>query len=233
MSRTVKAGKAKRRGTAKLRVLIGDERSLVVARLTATLQGLGHRVVGVARDGYTALAAAWRLRPDIILLDVRLPPRDGIEAARAILTGHVFPVVLFTGYNSADLTRRAQEAGVLVCQVWPADARALGSAMGAASARFRELRVLRDQAQDPEHVFRTRLVVERAKKLLMRKLWLGETESFDYIRRHSHGMPIGGMAAQILADDEALFGRPALAGCVDIILGALARSEALGPQRVA
>ena len=68
-----------------MRVLIADERSLVAARLTATLRSLGHRVVDVARDGHTALASAWRLRPDLILLDMRLPPRDGIYAAEALV----------------------------------------------------------------------------------------------------------------------------------------------------
>ena len=217
----------------RLRILIGDERGVVAARLVAQLEGLGHRVVAIARDGGTALEDAWRLQPDLILLDMRLPPRDGIEAARRILARHVFPIILLCGYSPAETVRRAQEAGVLGFLAWPADARGLESAIRAALGRFRELRVLVEQEGDPQHALRTRLVVERAKKLLMRRLWLGETESFDYMRRRSGGTPLAGVAGHLLAVEEALFGKPGLGECVDVILGALAQSEALGPLRVA
>src|SRR5438105_2073588 len=216
-----------------LRVLIGDERGAVTARLAVQLEGLGHRVIAVAKDGRAVLEYAWRLRPDVILLDARLPPVGGIDAARVILTRHVFPIILLSGYSAAETVRRAQEAGVLGFLAWPADARALESALRVALGRFRELRVLVEQEGDPQHALRTRLVVERAKKLLMRRLWLGETESFDYMRRRSGGTPLGGVAGHLLTLEEALFGKPGLAGCVDVILGALAQSEALGPLRVA
>jgi len=216
-----------------LRVLIGDERGVVTARLTAQLEGLGHRVVAIAKDGWAALQYSWRLQPDIILLDARLPPLGAIDAARAILARHVFPIVLLSGYSAAETVRRAQEAGVLGFLAWPADARALESALRVALGRFRELRVLVEQEGDPQQALRTRLVVERAKKLLMQRLWLGETESFDYMRRRSGGTPLGGVAGHLLTLEEALFGKPGLAGCVDVILGALAQSEALGPLRVA
>ena len=90
-----------------LRVLIGDERGVVTARLTAQLEGLGHRVVAIAKDGWAALQYSWRLQPDIILLDARLPPLGAIDAARAILARHVFPIVLLSGYSAAETVRRA------------------------------------------------------------------------------------------------------------------------------
>src|SRR5438132_12448574 len=130
-----------------LRVLIGDERGVVTARLTAQLEGLGHRVVAIAKDGWAALQYSWRLQPDIILLDARLPPLGAIDAARAILARHVFPIVLLSGYSAAETVRRAQEAGVLGFLAWPADARALESALRVALGRFRALRVLVEQGE--------------------------------------------------------------------------------------
>lgn len=206
-----------------LRVLVAEGKEVVAARITAYLSGMGHQVLGVVRDGHAAVASAERSRPDLILLDQHLPPQDGIEAARVILTNHAIPLILLIGYPAAGLVQRAQEAGVLAYLVWPANARALGAAIEVAQTRFRELRILREQAGDLQHALRTRAVVERAKKLLMRRLELGEADAFAYMHLQSRSTrtPLGEVASSLLAVEEMLFAKRGLVECVDIILHVL------------
>lgn len=217
-----------------LRVLIAEEKDIVAARLAAQLRGLGHRVLGIVRDGHAAVASAWRTQPDLILLDQHLPPRGGIEAGRVILTKHSVPLILLIGYPAADLVQRAQEAGVLAYLVWPADAKALGTAIGVAQTRFRELKVLHEQAGDLQHALRSRAMIERAKKLLMQRLELAEADTFAYMYRQSRSTrtPLGEVAAGLLTAGEVLFGKSDLIGCVDIILEVLTGRQVLGPQQL-
>lgn len=218
----------------RLRVLIAEDKELIAARLISQLERLGHDVLGVIRDGHAAAAAASQSQPDVILLDQHLPPQGGIEAAQEILANRIVPLLLIIGYPSAGLVRRAQQAGVLGYLVWPADTRMLGSAIEAARTRFREFRVVYEQAGDLEQALRTRLVVERAKKLLLRRLDLGEVDAFAYMHRQSRttGMPLREVAAGLLTIEELCFGKSGLVGCVDTILNVLARREVLGTRRL-
>src|SRR2546428_11288593 len=128
-----------RRSAEQLRILVVEPRDLVAARLKAQLERLGHLVLGPARDGREAVAAAQRLHPSLILMDNKLPGLNGIETARAIVTDRPVPVILLTDYAGAELVRRAREAGVV------ADVTALGwrrrlSALDGALEDVRELR---------------------------------------------------------------------------------------------
>src|SRR2546427_6739873 len=100
------------RSAERLGVLVVEPRELVAARLKAQLEKLGHRVLGRARDGREAIAAAQRLHPSLVLMETALPGLDGISTARAIVTDRPVPVILLTGYVGAELVRRAKEAGV-------------------------------------------------------------------------------------------------------------------------
>lgn len=217
----------------RLRVLIAEDKELIAARLISQVERLGHDVLGVVRDSHAAAASASQSQPDVILLDQHLPPQDGIEAARAILTSRIVPLLLIIGYPAAGLVRRAQQAGVLSYLVWPAETRMLGSAIEVVQTRFREFRVLREQAGDLEQALRTRLVVERAKKLLLRRLELEEVDAFAFMHRQSRttGLPLGEVAAGLLTIEELCFGKSGLVGCVDTILNVLARREVLGTRK--
>lgn len=217
-----------------LGVLIAEEKDLIAGRLTTQLEGLGHRVLAVTPDAYAAVDSAGRLHPDLILLDQHIPPLDGIGAARAILARHVIPLVLLIGYPAADLVRRAQETGILSYLLWPADAKALESSITIALTRYRELQVLCAESGDLQQALHARTVVERAKKLLVRRLGFGEADAFDYLRHQSWSTmtPLSVVAARLLAADQVLFGKPDLVECVDIILNKLARPEGI-PRGVA
>lgn len=218
-----------------LGVLIAAEKGVVHARLAAQLEGLSHRVLGIARDGQTAMANALELQPDLMVVDLHLPPNDGIEAARAILARQAIPSILLTGYGAAELVRRAQEAGVLAYLTWPVDARSLGATIETALTRYRELGVLCEQDGDLQQALRTRIVVERAKRMLMRRLRFGETDAFDYMLRYSlsTGTPMRDEAADLLTAEELWFGKAQMVECLSVVLHALAQRKALGPSQAA
>ena len=218
-----------------LGVLIAEEKDMVLGRLVAQLESLGHRVLGIARDGRTAAANARDLQPDLMLLDLHLPPNAGIEAARAILARQAIPSILLTGYGAADLVRRAQEAGVLAYLTWPIDARSLGATIETALTRYRELGILCEQDGDLQHALRTRIVVERAKRMLMRRLRVEETDAFDYMMRYSlsTGRPMRDEAADLLTAEELWFGKAQIVECLNVVLHALGQRKALGPSQAA
>src|SRR2546425_7044375 len=99
------------RSAERLGVLVVEHRAFVATRLKEQLESLGHRVLGLARDGREAVAAAQQLHPSLILMETSLPGLDGIETARAIVTERPVPVILLAGYVGAELVRRAREAG--------------------------------------------------------------------------------------------------------------------------
>ena len=217
-----------------LRVLVAEDRGMVASRVAVQLEGLGHWVVGVVKDGAAAAEAAKQTQPDLVMLGLNLPPADGIEATRAIFSQSPVPTILLTGYVGADLVRRGQDAGVLAYLVWPADASALASVIRVAVTRFRELRLLAERLGDTQQALRVSLIVERAKRLVIRRLDLSEAEAFQYLRRQSEltAKSIGEIAANLLTAGELLFGKPDILQCFSMILDVLGRREVMGPSRV-
>jgi two-component system, response regulator PdtaR len=219
----------------KLRVLIAEDKDIVASRLAAELETLGHKVVSIVTDAGAAADAAERSVPDLLLLGQNLPPYDGVEAARAILAKRVVPLILVIGYPAAGLVRRAQEAGVLAYLVWPAEVRMLEAAIQVAQSRFRELRILHEQAGNLDEALRMRTVVGRAKLLLMRRLEFAEADAFAYIYRQSRGMkiPVWEVAMNLIKAEDLVFGKSDFADCIDAILQVLRQPKVLGPIRVA
>jgi two-component system, response regulator PdtaR len=191
----------------RLRVLVVDSRDLVAARLKTQLEGLGHDVVAVSRDGREAIRAAREYRPDLVLINNRLPHLDGIDAARAIVSIRFVPVVLVTDYPGAALVRRAQEAGVLT-QLRPGDERQLRTAIEVARARYRELELLCEQASDLGEALATRRVVERAKEILVARAKLSQAEAFQHLLERSlSGSTSLRAAAMTIVDAEQVVSR--------------------------
>jgi two-component system, response regulator PdtaR len=219
----------------RLRILIAADKDFIAWRLRAQLEALGHKVLGIVRDGPAAAEAGAQSPPDLIFLDQHLPPHDGIEAARGILDRQIVPLVLLIGYPAAGLVKKAREAGVLAHLVWPGEAKALEAAIDVAQMRFRELRILYEEIGELQQTLRTRMVVSRAKTLLTRRLGLAEVDAFGYVLRQSRkiGTSVGEVAESLLAAEGLLFGKPALAGCVADILRVLARPGVLAPVRIA
>jgi len=210
-----------RQSAERLRVLVVEPRDLVAARLKTQLETLGHRVLGFARDGEEAVAAAERLHPSLILMDTKLPGRDGIDTARAIVSARPVPIILLTGYTGAEFVRRAREAGV-VAYLTSVDQRQIVSAIGVALERFGESRIFQREGSDPSEALATGRLVDRAKKLLMTRLGLSEAEAFQHVleRKQSTRRSLRETAWTIIEAEEVL-SRHDFTRCLEMIFDAL------------
>ncbi|MGQ9490801.1 MAG: ANTAR domain-containing response regulator [Anaerolineae bacterium] len=167
------------------RVIIADDESLIRMDLREMLTNLGYLVVGEAADGRTAVNQARELRPDAVIMDVKMPDMDGIEAARILTEERIAPVVLLSAYSQRDLVQRAREAGVVAYLVKPYREEELSPAIEVALARFAEFQDLQRQVSDLKEALETRKLVDRAKGLLMDKQGLSEAEAFRRIQKMS------------------------------------------------
>ena len=167
------------------RILIAEDETIIRLDLRALLEAAGFEVCGEARDGEEAVALARSERPDVAVLDVKMPKLDGIEAARRILAERPIPVVMLTAFDQQELVSRAVEAGVFGYLVKPFRESDLLPAIHAARARHAELEALRAEAESLTEALESRKVVERAKGLLMEREGLTEQEAFARLRRAS------------------------------------------------
>ncbi len=170
---------------AQTRLVIADDESLIRMNLKETLVGLGYLVVGEAGDGVTAINLARSLRPDLVIMDIKMPKLDGIQAAEVLTQERIAPVLLLTAYNDRELVHRARDAGVIAYLVKPFREADLLPAIEIAIARFKELRSLDKQLGDLQEAMETRKIVERAKGLLMETQGLSEAEAFRRIQQLS------------------------------------------------
>jgi response regulator NasT len=154
-------------------------------------------VVAEARDGEEAVSLAAEHDPDLIVMDVRMPHLDGIEAARQISDRKPVPIVMLTAYAEEDLVTRASEAGAFAYLVKPFREVDLLPALNTARARFEELSALREEAADLTEALASRKAVERAKGILMRKDGIDEAEAFRRIRAASQKT---GRTMRVVAD---------------------------------
>jgi len=189
----------------RLKVLLVEDEGLVAAGLRGQLEEIGHQVVGLATDGHQAVGLASSLDPDLLIMDIRIPGMDGIEAARAILSQKAIPIVFLTAYTDDDLLQRAGDAGAMAYLLKPVNGPNLRSAIQVALARFKELDALRREVTDLKEVLETRKVVEQAKGILMKRLQLSEAEAFRRLQQRSRSkrMTIREVAASILGAEEA------------------------------
>jgi response regulator NasT len=166
-------------------VIVADDESLVRVDLREALTELGYLVVGEVGDGQSAVNMARELDPDVVVMDVKMPGMDGIEAARILTQERVAPVVLLTAYSQTDLIERAKEAGVVGYLVKPFRETDLAPAIELALARFAEFRALQDEVGNLTEALETRKKVEKAKGILMDKQGMTESEAFRKIQKMS------------------------------------------------
>jgi two-component system, response regulator PdtaR len=167
------------------RVVIADDESLIRMDLRETLTQLNYLVVGEAGDGKSAVNLARELRPDIVIMDIKMPDMDGIEAAMVLTEEKIAPVLLLTAYSQRDLVDRARQAGVAGYLVKPFRESDLTPAIEVALARFAEFRALEREVGDLQTALETRKLVDRAKGILMDTQTLSEADAFRRIQKMS------------------------------------------------
>jgi AmiR/NasT family two-component response regulator len=165
------------------RVLVAEDEALIRLDLVEMLREEGYQVVGEAGDGEEAVKLAGDLRPDLVILDVKMPKMDGIEAASVIAKERIAPVVILTAFSQRDLVERARDAGAMAYLVKPFAKRDLVPAVELAMSRFSELQALENEVASLTDRLETRKVIERAKGLLMSAQGLSEPEAFRWIQR--------------------------------------------------
>lgn len=168
--------------TPPLRVVFADDDPLTRMDLRNALESEGLQVVGEAGDGGAALEAVRNLRPDVAILDVKMPVMDGVDVARILHEERIAPVMLLTAYADAELVRRAGEAGVYYYLVKPFKPTDLRPAVEITLSRWREHLALEKEAKDLEERLETRKLVDRAKGILMDRFGLKESEAFRRIQ---------------------------------------------------
>jgi response regulator NasT len=165
------------------RVLIAEDEALIRLDLKEMLEEEGYDVVGEAGDGETAVSLAEQLRPDLVILDVKMPVMDGIAAAERIAGARVAPVVILTAFSQRDLVERARVAGAMAYLVKPFQKKDLLPTIEMATSRFAEIVALEGEVSDLSDRLETRKLVERAKGVLMEKQGMTEPEAFRWIQR--------------------------------------------------
>jgi response regulator NasT len=180
-----------------MRVLVAEDETIIRLDLRDLLERSGFEVCAEARDGEEAVDLARSSRPDVAIMDVKMPKLDGIEAARRILDERPIPIVMLTAYGQDELVGRAVEAGVFGYLVKPFREQDLLPAIRNARARHEELSALREEAESLADALAARKAIERAKGLLMEKEGLSEQEAFARLRKASQ---VSGRPLRVVAD---------------------------------
>jgi len=167
------------------RVVIADDESIVRTDLKEMLTSLGYLVVADVGDGQSAVNSARELKPDVVLMDIKMPDLDGISAAKILTEEQIAPVVLLTAYSQKELVERAREAGVVGYLVKPFRESDLLPAIEIALARFTEFKSINQEVNDLQNALETRKLVERAKGILMDTQGLDEQVAFRKIQKMS------------------------------------------------
>jgi response regulator NasT len=163
--------------------VIAEDEALIRMDLAEMLGDEGYEVVGQAGDGARAVELARELRPDLVILDVKMPVLDGIAAAEQIASERIAPVVILTAFSQRELVERARDAGAMAYLVKPFSQGDLVPAIEMAVSRFAELHLLEQEVADLTERLETRKSVDRAKGVLQKELGLSEAEAFRWIQK--------------------------------------------------
>ncbi|WP_290713866.1 MULTISPECIES: ANTAR domain-containing response regulator [Gordonia] len=165
------------------RVLVAEDDSLIRMDLVEMLREEGYDVVGEAPNGQIAVDLTESLKPDLVIMDIKMPVRDGIDAATEIAQKRLAPVVMLTAFSQRDFIEKARDAGAMAYLVKPFSKADLAPAIEVAVSRYRELAALEAEVESVQETLATRKLVDRAKGLLMSQHAMTEPEAFAWIQR--------------------------------------------------
>ena len=187
------------------RVIIADDESVIRMDLREMLTNLGYLVVGEVGDGRSAVNLARELKPDVVIMDIKMPDMDGIDAAKILTEERIAPAILLTAYSQKDLVERAKEAGVVGYMVKPFREADLTPAIEVALARFKEFEAVHKEVDDLQLALETRKLVDRAKGILMDTQGLKEVDAFRKIQKMSMNTrkPMKEVAEAIILANQA------------------------------
>ena len=193
------------------RVVIAEDEAIIRLDLKETLTTEGYEVVADTGRGDQALALVRELRPDVAILDIKMPGNDGLAVARAITEERLCAVLVLTAFSQRELVAQAAQAGVLAYLVKPFAAGELVAAIEIALARFGEAQALAAEATDFAEQLETRKIVERAKGLLMDNYGFREGDAFAFMRRTAMNQrrPMRAVAEDLLAGTLSVASKPA------------------------
>lgn len=172
-------------GATPKRVIVAEDESLIRIDIVETLRDNGFEVIAEAADGEKAVALAEELRPDLVVMDVKMPLMDGISAAEILAQKKIAPVVLLTAFSQRELVERASEAGALAYVVKPFTPSDLIPAIDIALGRYAQIQALEDEVADMAERLETRKILDRAKGILNNTMGLTEPEAFRWIQKAS------------------------------------------------
>jgi AmiR/NasT family two-component response regulator len=187
------------------RVVIAEDEALIRLDLKEMLEEEGYSVVGEAGDGETAVKLAAELKPDLVILDVKMPVLDGLSAAEQIHKERIAPTLMLTAFSQRELVERARDAGAMAYVVKPFSRSDLVPAIEMAVSRFAEIRLLEDEVSDLNLRLETRKLVDRAKSVLQTKFGLTEPAAFRWIQKTSmdRRMTMKAVAEAVIEEGEA------------------------------
>lgn len=189
-------------GSTRPRVLIAEDEALIRLDLAEMLEEAGYEVVAQASDGEQALQLARDHRPDLVIMDVKMPKVDGISAASQIATERIAPVVMLTAFSQRELVERARDAGAMAYLVKPFTITDLVPAIEMAVSRYAEIVQLEREMGDLSDQLAARKSVERAKAVLQASMGLTEPAAFAWLRRTAMDLrlPMREVAERVLAE---------------------------------
>lgn len=168
-----------------LRIVIADNESLIRLDIREMLEDAGHEVVGEAVNGRRAVELTRQHRPDLVLMDIKMPEMDGITAAGKIYADKIAPVILLTAFSQPDIVDKAKDSGVLGYLVKPVQESQLFPAIEIALSRWQEMQGLEDELEKLKDSLETRKMVDRAKGIIMAAHKLGEQEAYRRMQQYA------------------------------------------------
>ncbi len=177
--------------TSATRIVVAEDETLIRLDLVEMLGEQGYEVVGQASNGEQAVELARELRPDVVIMDVKMPVLDGLGAAERIHADALCPVIMLTAFSQTELVERARDAGVMAYVVKPFNADDLRPAIEIARSRWQELKALEAEVADLGERLETRKLVDRAKGVLMTQLKLSEADAFRWIQKTAMDRRLG------------------------------------------